>query len=130
MPPATRPLTYDLDCPSVKLCVAISKGGKVVLTSSNPAGGPSSWHAYTVETGHVSSTIGGVSCPQVDFCMFAGAGSGGATVWTTTDPAAGPLAWHPIASPFGPRGSFFLLSCASSQFCVLNNHLGGFFVYS
>jgi hypothetical protein len=125
---ATR--TYDVDCPSAKLCVAISKGGKIVLTSTNPAGGPSSWHAYTIKNGHVSSTIGGESCPQVDFCMFAGNGGRGGTVWTTTDPAAGPSAWQAITSPFGRRESFFLLSCASSQFCVLNNHSGAFYVYS
>lgn len=109
----------SVSCPSVSLCVAVDQAGQVV-TSTDPAGGSSSWSAALIDRLGVvegfGSEVASVSCPSVSLCV---AVNGNDDVLTSTDPAGGPKAWRVVhLDESGPR-EFNGISCPSVSLCVV-----------
>ena len=99
-----------ISCSPSGFCGAVDNNGDVV-TSSNPAGGPSTW-----TTTNIVSDIGldGISCPTAQFCAATDGLSGDVIV--STDPPGGSSAWQAIAIPTG--GVLSGITCPSAGFCV------------
>jgi hypothetical protein len=99
-----------VSCAPSGFCAAVNDNGDVV-TSSNPAGGPSTW-----TTTSLVSDIGlaGISCPTAQFCAATDDLSGDVIV--SSDPAGGAGAWQTIALPTG--GTLQAVTCSSASFCV------------
>ena len=100
-----RPL-YDLSCPSTSLCVGVGSGGHIV-TSTNPAGGPSAWHTTTIDLYQLT----GVSCPTANLCVAVDAA--GNALRTTTPLSGG---WH--GAKIDGTTRLYGISCPSVNLCV------------
>jgi hypothetical protein len=103
-----------VSCASATLCVAVNGNG-YVLSSTDPAGGPSAWNASEILPGCSSNGscpgLGGVSCPSTSFCVI-GSNVG---ILTSTSPASGPWNLTPIP---GGAPTIFAGSCPSASLCV------------
>ncbi len=97
-----------VSCPSDTLCVAV--GGRGVDTSTDPAGGASTW---TQKTSVVASgSFTGISCPVTTLCV---AVTSDGQVVSSSDPADGTAAtWTTV----GLGGQLAGVSCASATACV------------
>ena len=94
------------------LCAAIDQGGRV-WTSTDPAGGASTWHAHQLID---SYGLRKVACPSVSFCVVAGAGM----VYSSGDPADGTNAtWTGQAVDAAE-----MLSCPTTSVCVTGGGAG------
>jgi hypothetical protein len=102
----------SVSCPSVTLCVAGDADGNV-LTSSDPAGGGTAWHATPVAPGH---SVSAIDCPAAGFCVALTAGG----IYVSASPAAGSKAW--TRSTTKTTGPF--LACAGSELCVAGGTAG------
>ena len=123
-----------LSCPSASLCVAMSSNERqeMVITSTNPTGGPQAW-----STSNIEGVGGSISCPSTALCVATGlhdvhfqtsteSGSrpaGQQELVTSTDPTGGPTAWSRVSI----AGSTELVdvSCASVSLCVALDRGGG-----
>jgi hypothetical protein len=108
--PAANSFTA-LSCPSVTLCVAITRQGDVV-TSTDPTGGVSAWK-ITRLTGPMM--LESVSCASRVFCVIGGASD---SVFMSRNPAGGSSSW--TETRVTPQGSEAIVgvSCPSAGFCV------------
>jgi hypothetical protein len=102
-----------ISCSPSGFCAAVNGNGDVV-TSPDPAGGPSTW----TTTGIASDTgLDSVSCPTAQFCAATDGFSG--DILVSSDPGGGPGAWQSFTVPTGPDGGVLsAVDCASSSFCV------------
>jgi hypothetical protein len=98
---------YNLSCPSVHLCVTTQLFGKV-LTTSDPTGPASAWHAVDIQPSGVDAEakIDSISCPSVSMCVagineWSNEEGGGTSldIATTTNPTGPASAWSIAASP-------------------------------
>jgi WD40-like Beta Propeller Repeat len=119
--PAAKPNSYpvvtSLSCSSANFCAALS--GKL-LTSTDPAGGPSTWTASPLPRDKYA--LLGLSCPSSRLCV---AVDGQGDVLTSTDPTGGAAAWTitdvdpaEASAAFGIGGSPQAVSCPSVSLCV------------
>lgn len=119
--PCTAPL-HTLSCPAASLCVAGDEAGNV-LSSTNPAGGPSAWTTVPVEDhSKYNGYIDGLSCPSVSFCTAVDTAG---NVLSSTDPAGGRPAWTSTA--VDPGHYLTALSCPSVHLCVATGEDGFLF---
>ncbi len=96
-------------CPAVSLCVATDQSGHV-LTSSNPAGGPSAWtNKFSVD----SNLILAVSCPSTSLCVATDFNGG--NILTSSNPAGGSSAW---SSTHVGQSLLPTIDCPSTTLCV------------
>jgi hypothetical protein len=102
----------DLSCPANNLCVAVDDMGNA-LTSTNPAGGPSTWMLAHIDAHSPAASLMAVSCPSTTFCA---AIDDSDDIITSTNPAGGAGTWQLTSlENFGdPRN----LACASINLCV------------
>jgi hypothetical protein len=98
-----------LSCPSVRLCVAIDRRGKV-LVSTSPTVAGAVWKAANVDPGNALS---GISCPSRLLCV---AVDRAGNVLTSSDPSGGGRTWS-IAS-LGRGKPLTAVSCATVSLCV------------
>ncbi len=101
-----------ISCPTTALCVAASLDGRF-YTSTDPAGGPSTFKVFKQAESGPNIHMLGVSCPSASFCVVVGYGG---KVLTSTDPSGDASAWTvtQLAQPVDLRG----VSCPSPSFCV------------
>jgi hypothetical protein len=79
-------------------CFATDYQGNI-FSSSDPAGGASSWKSITVPDGEALTDI---SCPATTFCVAVGARGG---AWVSTNPTGGAGAWKGgLGMPGGASG--------------------------
>jgi hypothetical protein len=109
-----------ISCPDEELCVAV--GGVVptadptsgtygvVLSSTDPAGGPGTWKVTAVD----AYSLTAVSCPSPSLCV---ALDENGKVVTSTDPTGGSAAWNAFGVDQGP-GGFTAISCPGAFLCV------------
>src|SRR6516165_7760996 len=98
-----------LSCPSTTLCVATDQSGDV-LTTAQPAGGPSAWQRRNVDG---SAAIGQVSCPSVTLCV---AVDNQGDIVASTDPGAASAVW--TVTNVDATNDITAISCPSSALCV------------
>ena len=94
----------SISCAPSGLCAAVDNNGDVV-TTSNPAGGPSTW-----KTTNIVSDIGlaGISCPTAQFCVATDSLSGDVLVYRPHRRCERLAGVHP-SDPGGPeRGHMHL----------------------
>jgi hypothetical protein len=108
--PAANSFTA-LSCPSVTLCVALTRQGDVV-TSIDPIGGASAWKVTRLAG---STMLDSASCASRALCVV---GGGSDSVFVSHDPAAGSSSW--TETRVIPQGDEAIvgLSCPSAGFCV------------
>ncbi len=119
-----------VSCPSISLCVAVDAAGNV-LSSTNPAGGPTAWTLTHADTNRSYGCGGGglacqpplvgISCPSTLLCAavdFSG------NVLTTRTPTA-PGAWTSVSAHPGALGSLWGISCPTLGFCATVDGTGG-----
>jgi len=101
-----------VSCPTADLCVAASLDGRF-YTSTDPAGGPSTFKVVKQVESGPNIHMFGVSCPSVSFCVVVGYGG---KVLTSSNPTGDRSAWTvtQLAQPVDLRG----VSCPSVSFCV------------
>jgi len=101
-----------VSCPTAGLCVAASLDGRF-YTSTDPAGGPSTFKVVKQAESGPNIHMLGVSCPSASFCVVVGYGG---KVLTSSDPTGDTTAWTvtQLAQPVDLRG----VSCPSPSFCV------------
>jgi hypothetical protein len=110
---------FDVECPSIHLCLTAT-GGTLVYTT-HPAGGASAWHRATLDP-LVYDNIGSIACRSVHFCVVldnsTGGGAVGASTMTfvSTDPAGGASAWS--VGPTIAGQNAYGLACPNTRFCV------------
>ncbi len=101
-----------ISCPTASFCAAVNTNGDV-LTSTDPAGGPSTWSTTPVVS---DSGLSEISCPTASFCvagdtltgdvLISANPTGGAATWTATN----------IVNPDGD--ALEAVDCPSSSLCV------------
>jgi len=107
----------DISCPSTTLCVA-TDGGTTILTSTDPAGGASTW-TKTATPDDYGLVL--VTCPATTLCL---AFDGFGRVLASTDPAGGGATWFlTTAGRIDPAG-WDALSCPSTNLCVADDNNG------
>ncbi|MGI8714949.1 MAG: hypothetical protein ACR2NR_17570 [Solirubrobacteraceae bacterium] len=98
---------YNLSCPSVHLCVT-SRLPATILTSTDPTGPASVWHAVDIQPAGLNAEgkIDSLSCPSVALCVagmneWSNEEGGGTSldIATATDPTGPAAAWSIAASP-------------------------------
>jgi hypothetical protein len=99
-------------CNSASLCVGFDDAGRI-LTSTDPAGGGSTWSAYSVESG--DHQIEAVACPSVSLCV---ATDNAGNVLTSTDPGGGGPTWTSVSVG---DGDLTQLQCPSTTLCVASD---------
>lgn len=110
----------SISCPSARFCIAEAAvvGGEGVLTSTDPAGGPSAWSAPRLALPDSNPETADLSCPTSTFC----AQLAGSWVYTSTAPGSGKH-WT-RTSLNSPDGSYYGLSCPSAKLCVATGAAG------
>ena len=116
------PDLYAISCPSVSLCVAgggeaTIHGAAIILTSTDPTGGTSSWTRATLAP-H-DEIVDALSCPSVSLCV---ATTNTADVFTSTHPTGGASAWTKATADRG--SSLTAVSCPSVSLCVAGDENG------
>jgi hypothetical protein len=106
----------DVACPADNLCAAVDSVGDVV-TTTNPTGGASAWHAIDVAG---PDALEGISCPNVSLCVAVGQNG---DVVTSTDPASGAGTWSRSTAETG-RATLTGVSCPTSTLCVAADSAG------
>ena len=85
---AISPHALDaVKCPSASLCLAVGTGG-LAVSSTNPAGGASSWSSADIDGTHRLISL---ACSSTSFCA---ATDNASRVLTTSTPTGGASAWH------------------------------------
>lgn len=108
-----------ISCASQSLCVAVEdnrryralSGGRV-LSSTNPAGGVSAWHAAVLP--YVPESV---SCVRPDLCLI---GTRSGTVLSSRHPTRGARAWRAVRI-FGRPGApddVATVACATTRYCL------------
>jgi hypothetical protein len=137
---ASREGLIGVACPATNLCVAISNGGKV-LVSADPAAGANAWKtisgltvAQSTETlaqqrrsGQYVQYASDLTCPSTRLCVIGQPGLSSApgsspydpigSLVYSTDPLGGASAWHTVQGIDGNRGAIQTLSCPSVHLC-------------
>lgn len=102
-------LPAAIACASSSLCVLTDDGGNVV-TSTDPAGGASTW-----TSGHIDGVvIPSVSCPSSGLCVAIDATD---KVLTSSDPAGGASTWQVSGAQLSGI-NLPSLSCPTTTFCA------------
>ena len=122
-----------VSCPAISLCVAVDTAGEV-LTSTNPAGGPSTWQSVEVTPGY---WLRDVSCPTVSLCLAVDNNgdvasstnpTGGSTAWTVANVDSGPCASQVAGASCEARPAegrpLEAVSCPSVSLCVAGDGEG------
>lgn len=106
-----------LACPTIRLCLTTDDRGNLV-TSTDPAGGASTWRKEHFDGGLVS-------CPSVSLCAANGPDG---EVLTSTQPAGGVATWHATQLRAGDLDLGGVL-CPLTSFCLVDSvDDGGAFV--
>jgi hypothetical protein len=117
---------HSISCPSARLCVAVNSAAGVgehgrIATSTNPAGGASSWKVTSL--GRDSGSAQNVDCPTTSLCVIDTLGG----LLVSTDPTGGAKTWK-SALPRGPVDDLLSrVACPSASLCVVAGETG---VYS
>ena len=114
-------------CPRSELCIAVGEqilgawGYPILVTSTDPAGGPAAWKVTKV----ADPGVVGVSCPSITLCVAVG----GNDVSTSTNPNGASTKW---AVAHLTTGSNFLIdvSCPTISLCVALDTAGNVFTSS
>ena len=112
-----------ISCTSVGFCIALQENK--VLTSTDPTGGASAWHAAVLETGDERGggpprSFESVACVSMEFCV---AGGQEGLLASASTPTGGVGAWAVADLQVGSnwlRG----VSCAPSGLCVAVDYAG------
>lgn len=111
--------TWDLDCPSAKLCLIGTGGGfggSPLWTSLDPEV-PGSWHQANLPDG---AEVLALNCLSAHFCLAVGStptSTGASDVWLSTDPASG--RWTNTRASLSGQPVAGGVSCPAPQFCVV-----------
>jgi hypothetical protein len=106
-----------VSCPAASLCAAVDSAGNV-LTSTDPAGGPSAWHPADIDG---TERLKAISCPSSHLCV---AIDGHGRVFSSTDPTRGAAAWHVTKIDHGRL--LDAISCSSTRLCVAGDDEANF----
>jgi hypothetical protein len=106
-----------VSCPAASLCAAVDSAGNV-LTSTDPAGGPSAWHPADIDG---TERLKAISCPSTHLCV---AVDGHGRVFSSTDPTRGAAAWHVTKIDHGRL--LDAISCSSTRLCVAGDDEANF----
>jgi hypothetical protein len=107
-----------VSCPTTELCVGVDDIGNVI-TSTDPAGGTSTWATSTIRKTTFPNGFNAVSCASAALCV---AVDGSGNLATTTDPAAGASTWSlgRVAESYGLAD----VSCPTESFCAATGGFG------
>jgi len=100
----------DVSCSPSGFCAAVNDNGDVV-TSSSPAGGPSTWTTTSIVS---DSGLVSISCPTAQFCAADDVLSG--DVLVSSDPSGGAGAWQ--LAKVNPGETLDDVSCLGDALCV------------
>jgi hypothetical protein len=120
----TSVTTTELACPSESLCVGTD--GPDIVTSTDPAGGASTWHSGLADPGDPDKMIDSLQCASASLCY---AQNQQEQFLISTDPAGGASTWQQV-DPTGSSGGIFataafnILYCRNAQLCVLSGYNG------
>ena len=114
----SQTIILGVSCPDASLCVAASESSGIV-TSTDPAGGASTWTAETSQVG-LAQPLNTLSCTSPAFCA---AGDGNGDVLLSTDPAGGAATWSQT-SVFGSGEWVTNVSCPNTSLCVATDANG------
>jgi hypothetical protein len=114
----------NVSCPTANFCAA-SGSENLVVTSTDPTGGPGAWNPVFVgdgrfPTGSVPAISGrqiqGISCPSEGLCV---AVSSVGQIYASTDPTGPGSAWSVTEpKPTGENLHFYGVSCPTEALCV------------
>lgn len=107
----------SISCPDPSFCVAVAGNPRTtgaILSSDNPAGGPSAWRR--VDLGE-SFDLKGVACGSRALCIAVG--QHGRMV-RSTNPLGPASAWDDLGTPGGP-GNLAGIDCVGTALCVVGN---------
>jgi hypothetical protein len=108
-PFGVRNTMEDVSCLAGPLCVAVDNNGNVV-TSTNPAGGPSAWTSTEIDG---SNVINAVSCIAGPLCVAVDADG---NILTSADPTGGVSAW--TVTDVDGATAIGGISCVAGPLCV------------
>ncbi len=109
-----------ISCPEPGFCVAVAGNPHTtgaILSTDNPAGGPSAWHR--VDLGD-SFDLKGVACGSRAFCIAVGQHG---RVVRSTNPLGPASSWDDLGTPGGP-GNLAGIDCVDTALCVAGNSGG------
>jgi hypothetical protein len=105
---------FSMSCPTTSLCVtdgsdsAVSASSQVILSSTDPAGGGTTWKVTPVTN---SGWSGGLGCASASLCVAFGADG----TYYSTSPAGGASAWKYAAVQWSLATA---VACPSAWLCV------------
>jgi hypothetical protein len=99
----------QISCHTTSLCVAVSQGGRALVTSS-PTADVGPWDAADIDGTHLLTSV---SCPSASLCVAVDA-EGDAVV--STDPTGGASAWQ--TADIDRARVLMSVSCPSASLCV------------
>lgn len=103
----------SISCPTTSFCAAVDSNADV-LTTTDPAGGASTWSSTLVGTSSLGFTA--ISCPAANLCVASEQGTG--DVWVSTDPTGGVGAWTATNVVTVDGGGLADVTCPSTTLCV------------
>jgi hypothetical protein len=108
----------SIACPSTNLCAVVrstsfNRGPGSEFVSTDPTGGPKTWHRVHVPHGSTSD----LACPSLILCI---AVTGQGLVLTTRDPVRGPWLSYPGEGGAALTG----VTCPTISFCVAVDEVG------
>lgn len=112
--PGSNGSESDVACPSAGFC-AVAAGDGLVFTSTNPAGGGTTYAAHQVVAAgkQAAPDITAIACPTETLCV---AGDADGDVLTSTDPASPAATWH--AQQIDRDTSVAAIACRVSGVCT------------
>ncbi len=101
----------DLSCPTTSFCAAI--GNEAVLTTTDPTGDASAWHAAAVPAidSHFADRL---ACASPTLCAAVG---GNGLAASSSDPAAGAAGWESVTEADG-NNWIRAVSCPTESLCL------------
>lgn len=115
-----------VSCPATSFCAATDTNGDV-LTTVDPAGGPSTWTSVNlVPQGLVDDdTDFLISCPSAALCV---ASDISGNIFVSTDPTGGSSTWRATAVVNPVGDAIQSLTCPSASLCVAGDLAGNVIV--
>jgi hypothetical protein len=107
----------SIACPTTTFCAAVDSNGDV-LTTTDPAGGPSAWTTTLVGTSSLG--FNSISCPTTSLCVANEAATG--MVYVSTNPTGGASAWTATSLPAGTAAND--LTCPTTTLCLAVDDFG------
>lgn len=103
----------QLVCPSASLCLGTD--GPDIVTSADPAGGPSTWHGGLADPNDPNKEILALRCTSASLCY---AGNLLGQLLISTDPAGGASTWQQVNYGTTATGGLSDLYCPFATLCL------------